>query len=61
MRPSGEIASKLKSPFSVMWRRRSSRRASTIAKVVRLRGKRVRGLIRTSVRPSAESPLGEPS
>ena len=38
MRPSGEIASKLKSPLSVMWRRSSSRLASTTANVVCLRG-----------------------
>jgi hypothetical protein len=36
--PSGEIASKLKSPFSVIKRLTLSRRASTTAKVVRLRG-----------------------
>ena len=44
-----------------MWRRSFSRFASITANVVLARGKCARGLINTSVRPSAESPLGEPS
>jgi hypothetical protein len=44
-----------------MWRRSSIRLASTTANVVCLRGQRLRGLMSTSVRPSAESPLGDPS
>ena len=44
-----------------MRRRTVSVRVSTTAKVVRLRGKRLRGLIRISFRPSADRPLGDPS
>jgi len=61
MRPFVDIASKLKSPGRVNRRRICMLLASITAKVVRCRGQLVRGLIRTSVRPSADRPLGEPS
>ncbi len=60
-RPFGEIASNEKSPLSAIVRRTRRVRVSITANVVVLRGKRTRGLISTSVRPSADSPLGDPS